>query len=109
VLDQATAASLVPAGLDRDQVMRYAQITQANLQAARSYRPGAYPGRVLLFQASERSADDISDPHLGWEEVALGGVEVEGTPGGHFTMLKAPQVEVLARKLRTRLVAPEAG
>jgi thioesterase domain-containing protein len=40
---------------------------------------------------------------MGWERVALGGVDVVRVPGGHLTVLQSPNVEVLARHFRERL------
>jgi thioesterase domain-containing protein/acyl carrier protein len=77
--------------------------------AAKNYRPRPYPGRVTLFVASHRAGSDGSHSHLGWQELALGGVEVHPVPGDHVSLLESPQVEVLAAKLRACLGEQIAG
>ena len=43
---------------------------------------------------------------MGWDRVALGGVEVVRVPGGHLTVLQPPNVDVLAQRFREHLVRP---
>ena len=99
LLEQARLAGLVPDGLDLDALAPYVELTRVNVRAASEFRPGPYSGHVTLIRAAERAAEQIPDPHLGWSEVARGGVELAVTPGHHFTLLRAPHVQHLATLL----------
>lgn len=75
-------------------------IFQANSQATLSYVPQLYPYQVTLFKSGIQSKTAYQDSSLGWEQFALGGVEVHQIPGNHLTMLRKPHVQVLAEKLQ---------
>lgn len=78
--------------------------------AKQSYAPqGMFAGEILLFRATQKSnvfddtdIDDTpgtevySDPLLGWGKRTTKGVQVYDVPGGHSSMLQAPNVQVLA-------------
>jgi FkbH-like protein len=51
------------------------RVLNANLAAQAAYLPKAYPGRIVLFRASERAIEPYEDRYLGWGPVAAGGVE----------------------------------
>lgn len=78
---------------------------QVREQAARDYVPQPYPGKVILFQALNRSEfeADAADHQRGWEQLSTGGLEVHLIPGGHINILKEPYVSVLAQKLQVCL------
>jgi thioesterase domain-containing protein len=40
------------------------------------------------------------DPAMGWREIAAYGVELHEVPGNHFTMIREPNVLVLAERLQ---------
>jgi thioesterase domain-containing protein len=40
-------------------------------------------------------------PEVGWQKLALGGVEVREIPGSHEGMFKEPHVRRLAQQLRS--------
>ena len=50
---------------------------------------GSYLGRVTLFRVTEPWKEGGRDPHLGWDGVAAGGVEVYEVPGDRFTSSKS--------------------
>ncbi|MEJ8630113.1 hypothetical protein P0F65_10260 [Sphingomonas sp. I4] len=50
--------------------------------ATHGYRPGRYPGDVLLL----RPADSIGD--AGWGAIVDGTLLIERTPGDHITMVR---------------------
>lgn len=77
---------------------------QARLQASQSYTPQTYSGKVLLFRATERDAFDADrDRDLGWGAWAVGDLQVFDVPGDHLGILKSPNVQVLAEKLKLYL------
>jgi aspartate racemase len=71
-------------------------------QAHRDYVPQVYPGRVILFKATDRAeaATFYFDPDLGWGKLAAGGLDIYEVPGNHLSILKEPHVRVLGEKLR---------
>ncbi|MFN8459769.1 MAG: thioesterase domain-containing protein, partial [Anaerolineae bacterium] len=108
ILAQAKSANLVAADVDLDQLRRHLQVFMANQQARSSFTPQTYPGRVILLQAAERPNSE-EEPTLGWDKFATGGVEIYTVPGDHYTLLKEPHVQVLARYLKTCLEAAQVG
>jgi thioesterase domain-containing protein len=91
------------ASLALPQVKRFQQVVATNLQALRSYTPRSYSGRVVFFVATERNAFAFVNPHLGWMNLALGGVSVHEVPGNHITMNLPPNIDVLAGRLAPHL------
>jgi thioesterase domain-containing protein len=78
----------------------------ANLWAVARYAPQTYPGRVVLFLASESLAGSPRDPRLGWRELAAGGAKVHEIPGSHDAItrthdaiLEESHLQVLAEQL----------
>jgi thioesterase domain-containing protein len=73
-----------------------------NMLAARRYRFNSWPGSVILFRAAVQPHSQMPRD-LGWSSVAEGGVEVIDVPGDHFEVLREPNIEILAKRLRERL------
>jgi amino acid adenylation domain-containing protein len=73
----------------------------------REYRPRPYPGRVLLFRRSERPPGDHWDPARGWRSLVGDALEVRDIPGNHRTIFMEPNVETMARALRTCLTSAQ--
>ena len=68
----------------------------------RSYSPGKFPGRLVLFRVERPmggGAEFEHDPSLGWRSQAEGGVDVNFVAGDHGTATKMPHVVDLANKL----------
>ncbi len=80
------------------------RIAERHWRAVLAYRPQAYPGRITLFRSRFQSPFLGLGSMLGWDRVALGGVEVVRVPGGHLTVLQPPNVDVLAERFRERLL-----
>jgi thioesterase domain-containing protein len=79
----------------------------ANMRVASSYKAQPYPGRVTLFRAADSWEESGRGPYLGWDHVAVRGVEVHEVPGDHVTLLEEPHVRVLAARLKTCLAEHE--
>ena len=77
-------------------------VFKANLQAASTYAPRAYPQKITIFKASGNLASEAS-PRLESSDLIPGGIEKYAVPGEHFTMLKEPHVRVLAARLKVCL------
>jgi aspartate racemase len=104
-LRRAAIAVFIRAGLPLPRSLW--DLKEITYRAARNYHPRFYPGRVILFRASER--DPESDPFLGWDPVAGGGIAVHEVPGNHVTLLKEPGVRLLAEELRRRMAGSGAA
>lgn len=77
------------------------------LLGADDLRPTAeqsYPGKIVLFRASDVAQLSGTEPSLGWACVAKDGVIVEFAPGDHESMFRKPHLpqfgEMLTRVLR---------
>ncbi|MBD2166911.1 hypothetical protein H6G04_21200 [Calothrix membranacea FACHB-236] len=78
------------------------KIKDFNKQAAKEYVPKAYVGRVTVFRAEERPANNggVVDPNMGWGELALGGLDIQHVPGNHFSIFNEPYVKSLSEKMK---------
>ncbi|WP_226889236.1 non-ribosomal peptide synthetase [Nostoc sp. MG11] len=69
-----------------------------------NYVPQIYLDRVTLFKAIDRDITNVEvvevEPGLGWTKLAAGGLEIHEIPGDHHGILKEPNVQLLAEKLR---------
>ncbi len=61
------------------------------------YHPTHYPGRIVLFWATEGWAQRDRIPDLGWARLADGGLTVRAVPGNHRTMAYGANAPILAR------------
>lgn len=85
--------------LDLQQAQRCWRVFQANVQAMARYTPRPYPQPLVLFRGDADRADD----GLGWRPLAPEGFETHWIQGDHYTILQAPQVQVLAEQLSAYL------
>jgi amino acid adenylation domain-containing protein len=83
-------------------------VREACAVAEEKYRPQVYPGRVVLFRASEKALRGLDDPQEGWRKYAAGGIEVHEIDGDHGNILNEPQVKRLAAAIRARLEKAQA-
>ena len=76
------------------------RIVHAHLSAVRRWTPKPYDGRTLLFAAHQRGV--VRDATLGWGPLLprLSVIEVEAD---HFSLLREPAVDQVARKLHATL------
>jgi thioesterase domain-containing protein len=81
----------------------YERLARRHRKALAAYRPGVYPGRILLFRAATQPLFCSHDPIMGWGALAADGVEVREVPGNHLEMMRDPQVRILARELQACL------
>ncbi|MGL5194112.1 MAG: thioesterase domain-containing protein, partial [Chroococcales cyanobacterium] len=75
-------------------------IFQGNSQAVLDYHPSIYPDRITLITSSDRAIASGQDPTLGWGQLTEEPIELIPIPGNHLTMLRKPQVQHLADRLR---------
>ncbi|MBW4563380.1 MAG: SDR family NAD(P)-dependent oxidoreductase [Mojavia pulchra JT2-VF2] len=102
-LEQGKTALRMPADLDISELRHYYHLFRSNIKAMRSYVPQAYPGRVIFFRASDRDSFNPQNPELGWQNLAIEGLEIHEVPGNHITMNFPPHVQVMANCLKIYL------
>jgi thioesterase domain-containing protein/acyl carrier protein len=101
IVRQAQKRGVLPADYDVGQARRYIATLEAHGQAMRAYTPRPFPGRVVQLCATEGLITALGDPRLGWEELALGGVEVHMIPGRHQDLFRPPAVQLVGELLRS--------
>ena len=82
----------------------WAPIHRAYRRALPRYVPEPYAGRVAMFLGTETPMGPPFDPRLAWRSL-LKGTEVHVVPGDHTSMLRDPNVGVLAEKLSEALAS----
>ena len=78
-------------------------VRQACAKAAAGYAVQPYAGQVTLFRVKEKSVGSLDDPYAIWWRVAAGGVDLREISGDHLSLLKEPQVRLLAEELNRAL------
>jgi amino acid adenylation domain-containing protein len=68
-------------------------------EAAASYQPRPYPGRMTLFRSSQEPAGMFLDPRMGWGDFVEGGMEVVVIEGDHFNIFQEPNVSRIAQRI----------
>lgn len=74
-------------------------VREACALAEKRYLPQVYPGRIVLFRASEKGLRGLEDTQGGWHNYAVGGLDVHEIDGDHGNILNEPNVRVLATEL----------
>ncbi|AOX02680.1 hypothetical protein BJP34_27455 [Moorena producens PAL-8-15-08-1] len=104
LFEQAKKQGIFPSDLEIEQMRSLWEVFQANLMAIYHYKPKAYPGSLLLINASQTSPAVIEDPTHGWGSLVNGDLQTHTITGDHFTIMKAPQVEGLTAELNNYLL-----
>jgi thioesterase domain-containing protein len=86
------------AGIDPEDLRRLADVCKAHLAAFSHYVPQAYDGRAVLFQAKQNRRRKNKD----WKSIGPRFI-VEQVGGDHYTILRPPHVDELARCLKQYL------
>ncbi|HVR98952.1 MAG TPA: non-ribosomal peptide synthetase, partial [Thermoanaerobaculia bacterium] len=102
VLAEAQAIYLFPPDLTRADAERLFGMFRSVQEAVSVYEPRPYPGRAAVFLADGSGQED---PSFGWGGLAE--VAAERIAGDHYSIVRAPHVEELARRLRGRLAGEE--
>jgi amino acid adenylation domain-containing protein len=79
------------------------KLWETHFTLLKKYKDRPYPGRVTLFRTRTESLLYSFGPALGWQSMALGGVDIETVTGPYHALFYQPHVEDLAAKFRTRL------
>ena len=85
-------------------------LTDSFLKAVERYKLRPYPGMITVFRASEGNQFFTNvGPGLGWETLAMGGLEHHEVLGSHHSLTREPHVQVLASKLSGALQRADAA
>ncbi|HEV8195535.1 MAG TPA: condensation domain-containing protein [Gemmatimonadales bacterium] len=79
-----------------------AALLEASARALDNYVVRPYPGRVVLFRATQGGPHGRADPQGGWGGY-VAGVDVCDVPGDHISMTHPPQIHRLARAFAAAL------
>jgi amino acid adenylation domain-containing protein len=101
-VEQARLANALPPGMGVEQGRRYLHVYKNNHRAIRSYLPQINPCRITLFRATERLMG-ADDPAPGWTSLTVPELEIIDVPGRHSTMIREPNVRILAERLQNRI------
>lgn len=85
--------------LDELTILPLLRVFYANSQAAASYIPKAYANKITLFRTAQ-SFGNRQDLTLGWSQLTAAEVEIHKVPGNHLSMMRKPDVQILAEQLR---------
>ncbi len=96
-------AGLLPADFGLAQIEPLFATFAANLQASRAYAPEPYTGRLTLW-VSEATAAFYAAALDAWSRLVPAGLDRTTLPGDHYSLLRRPAVERLARELTAQLV-----
>ena len=112
LLEQLKLANVLPQEMELSSFARILKGIRTRNEHLERYEPRVYPGRITLFRGSEIDSDfikaqnaldwneiDAFDPTNGWSRLSTEPIEVHEVPGHHYTIVRTPNVEVLARKL----------
>lgn len=75
------------------------EIYDANYKAAMNYTLEPYNGKITLFLANINYMRFYQDIRLNWHKFAKKGLEIHIVPGNHNSIMRAPNVETLAREV----------
>jgi thioesterase domain-containing protein len=102
-LEHAKARSLLPPDTEAAVINRLFQVFKANMLAHRKYVPQAPPCPTALFKASEHFNGEGDEALERWKKIDACQMSIHIVPGTHTSMLREPQVEILAAHLKACL------
>jgi len=79
--------------------------TRVNLERYLTNYEGLQPyeGQLVFFKATQRPPGIVKDPLTGWKNLFPENAQVYAIPGNHTSMLKQPNVKVLAKHLKQEI------
>jgi polyketide synthase 13 len=120
VLDDAMQIELVIKTLQQvvelpPAIVEHQRDSYLDLRSGERHEPRPYPGRTLLYRATELAPHTVrdrryerDDERLGWEEFCPD-LTVQRVPGHHLCLLDPPSVDVLGALLSADLRACESA
>jgi amino acid adenylation domain-containing protein len=100
VAEQVKRANLVPPDINLKQFLRWVGVARANYRALMGYTVRPYPGPITVFRAGENDLRKLADTSqsLGWDKLSER-IDIQPIPGDHRSMLREPNVRVLAERI----------
>ena len=98
VLAKAKEANRLPPDLELHQIRHLYKMSNISLRAILDYVPRPYSRQVTLIRPEEDIANR-ADTVPAWEKVCVGGLKIHKMPGTHLTMVREPNVKILAEIL----------
>ncbi|MDZ8110116.1 MAG: amino acid adenylation domain-containing protein [Nostoc sp. DedQUE12a] len=109
---QNTYKRYLEAKLDLPETDKHLKSIDINTQAISQYTYPPYPGRAILLRTEDQNRGEgigiQYDPQFGWGEIVAGGLDIHYIPGSHLSLLREPDVQVLAETLRNCLMDAQA-
>src|SRR5262249_14440545 len=65
----------------------------------KDFKRPVFHGALVVFRVRKQLYYRIRDPQLGWGSRAGGGIQVCVLPGEHWSIMREPQVQILAEQL----------
>lgn len=103
---ELAARFLKSTGHDLPLDWRHLATRREQLNSMDHYRPHPYPGAMNLFVAAKAYDGYACPPNLGWDGLPAT-LRVFTVPGSHETILKEPNVGVIARRMQHHLDSTE--
>jgi acyl transferase domain-containing protein/thioesterase domain-containing protein len=90
------------AGISLPDKIHTLQVEQYHREIMQRYVFQPYPGRITLMRAVDvyQPVGERRDSANGWQQIADGRVDTHDVPGGHDSMMRQPNVKILANELR---------
>jgi thioesterase domain-containing protein len=85
------------------------RVAAAHLSARRHYRPGPYPGRVVVFRTRHPLASRLPDPGFGWSGLAAGGLDVRIIESQYGSVAVPETLGQVAADIRALLAPHQAA
>ncbi|MCP3142127.1 non-ribosomal peptide synthase/polyketide synthase [Pyxidicoccus sp. QH1ED-7-1] len=105
LMDEARRANILQ-GVPRERLESLRAVFESHRRALASYVPAPLTVPMVLLRATD-SLPGQQD--RGWSALASSGLRLHQVPGNHYTLLRPPHVETLARTLRECLDAVSAS
>ncbi|MBZ4423133.1 thioesterase domain-containing protein, partial [Myxococcus sp. RHSTA-1-4] len=100
LLEEGRKAGLLIPEVGLPQVRTLFDVFASNLRAMKHYAPSPFAGRIVMLRATESPAEA---PDRGWGALAAQGLVLHDVPGNHYSVLRAPHVQLLAERLAALL------
>jgi amino acid adenylation domain-containing protein len=112
-LERFKANNLAPETTGVDEFRGFLDLMLAHNRITAQFAPAVYPGRIVVFRAETPVGFDEGPPveraaDLGWQRWSAQPVEVVSVPGNHVSMMRAPNVAILAEKLAAHIPIDDA-
>jgi len=96
-------------GMEARMIERYEKkghVKEVRSLLSNAYKPEPFKGQVTLFTATHRPWFMRMDPMAQWANTLTGQLDIVPIAGNHMSVLKPPQVAVLAEKIEALLPPP---